>query len=196
MTGFLDASRQWVTRTAPISEHHAWRYMIAVGLASGRILDAACGTGYGSFLLHKVSQQVVGVDKDQDAIDWAKRNFAGPTFVQGDIEDSPWEGEFETVVSLETIEHIKEPDKALKAFRRACVGRFIASVPNEDLYPFKAENFATDSSPHYRHYTPAEFESLLNGHGFNVLRRFCQVSKLDPEPIEGTNGKFLIYVCV
>lgn len=190
----MDRSRQWGRSVGQISLDHVLRYELASKYAQGRILDAACGCGYGSTILAKKGV-VTGVDYSTDAIDWAEEYFAGPNYLLARIEDEPWEGRFETVVSLETIEHIKEPEKALQAFRRACVGKFIASVPNEERYPFKAEVFANDNSPHFRHYTPAEFEGLLVGHGFKVLSRFSQESKLEPQIKEGTDGMFLTYVC-
>ena len=189
-----DQSRQWGATIQHIALDHVYRYALAFAHAEGRILDAACGCGYGSKILEKKGV-VTGVDYSADAIDWAEEHFQGPNYLLARIEDEPWEGKFETVVSLETIEHIKEPEKALKAFRRACVGKFIASVPNEERYPFKAEVFANDASPHFRHYTPAEFEEILAKHGFKVSSRFCQESKLAPEIKEGTDGMFLTYVC-
>lgn len=170
------------------------RYGLAYRYATGRILDAACGCGYGSSLL-MAKGVVTGVDYSANAIDWAEEYFPGPTYLLARIEDEPWEGKYETCVSLETIEHIPEPEKALQAFRRACIGRFIASVPNEERYPFKAENFARDDSPHFRHYTPSEFEALLTGAGFKVLERFCQKSKQEPQVIPGTDGRYMVFVC-
>lgn len=136
----------------------------------------------------------VGVDCNLGAIEWAEEHFSGPEFIQGKIEDEPWSGKFETVVSLETLEHLKDPLIALKAFRRACNGILIASVPNEELYPFKAEAFARDEYPHFRHYTPLQFQELLEAGGFKVVERFCQVSKREPQITAGTAGRFLTFI--
>ena len=191
----LDTSKQWPTCYGDISKHHLARYIFASKRASGRILDASCGAGYGSALLLNYCPAVVGVDVDGQAIAWAQSFFPGPTYLLGDINDEPWAGKFDTVVSLETIEHLPDPSKALKAFRRSCYGEFIVSVPNEEVIPFKAEDFQEDASPHYRHYTPKEFEELLNLHHFEVMSKWCQESKQEPKVVEGTNGRFLIYVC-
>lgn len=190
-----DESRQWGTNYYEIAPDHVLRYQFALGFAKGRVLDAACGCGYGSRMLSTVAEEVVGVDADEDAISWAKAHFPGPSYLRGRIEEVPWEGEFETVVSFETIEHIKEPQAALQAIRRACIGTFIASVPNEELYPFKAETFANDASPHYRHYTPLEFKALLSSAGFTVTKMLRQHSKVKPLLVGGTDGQVLIYVC-
>lgn len=191
----LDGGRQWPTEINSMADHHRIRYEFAAFMAKGRTLDAACGVGYGSYLISQSAPQVVGVDLSHDAINWAKRYFPGPSYICGDITKEPWEGEFETVVSIETIEHLQDPSPALKAFRRACLGTLIASVPNEERYPFKAENFASDEFPHYRHYTPKEFDQLLEDHGFKVIERNTQDSKTQPWMKSGTDGIFLVYVC-
>ncbi len=191
-----DQSRQWPTVYGGVGNHHLCRYEFVALNAAGRILDAACGSGYGSQMLSMGEKDVTGVDISSEAIEWAKENFPGPNYILGRIEDAPWEGVFDTIVSLETIEHMKDPSAALKAFRRACVGQFFVSVPNENNYPFKAENFVHDESPHFRHYRPEEFDELLESNGFKVLDRFCQVNKSQPEIEPGTNGMFITYVCV
>lgn len=189
----LDSSRQWVRTTHAARPDHVRRYELAARYASGRVLDAACGCGYGSKILLGSADLVVGVDSSAQAIHWAEEHFQGPYFIQGKIEEEPWNGKFETVVSLETIEHIREPKDALKAFRRACLGTFIASVPNEDRYQFVAANFARDDSPHFRHYRPHEFEELLKECGFNVTERFCQLDKKG-EIYAGSDGRFMIFI--
>jgi 2-polyprenyl-3-methyl-5-hydroxy-6-metoxy-1,4-benzoquinol methylase len=190
-----DTSRQWGHTVNEIKKDHVNRYRFAEKYVTGRVLDAACGCGYGSKILLENAVEVVGVDYSLEAIEWAREFFRGPHFIRGKIEESPWTGQFETVVSLETLEHLKNPEEALKAFRRSCIGTLIASVPNENLYPFKAEVFANDESPHFRHYRPEEFQDLLEWSGFKVVGRFCQVSKQDPEVVKGTDGRYLVYIC-
>jgi 2-polyprenyl-3-methyl-5-hydroxy-6-metoxy-1,4-benzoquinol methylase len=189
----VDASRQWVKTAKQARPDHWKRYELASRYASGRVLDAACGCGYGSKMLLSSGQLVVGVDSNTSAINWAEEHFQGPYFIHGSIEEEPWTGRFETVVSLETIEHLRDPRVALQAFRRACVGTLIASVPNEDHYPFIAENFARDDSPHFRHYRPMEFEELLKECGFKVTERFCQKDK-QGEIHAGSDGMFIVVV--
>jgi 2-polyprenyl-3-methyl-5-hydroxy-6-metoxy-1,4-benzoquinol methylase len=191
----LDTSRQWGHTVNEIKKDHVNRYRFAKQHVTGRVLDAACGCGYGSKILRENAVEAVGVDDSIEAIEWAREFFRGPQFINGKIEEAPWTGKFETIVSLETLEHIKNPEEALKAFRRSCIGTLIASVPNENLYPFKAEVFANDDSPHFRHYRPEEFQDLLEWSGFKVVGRFCQVSKQEPEVVKGTDGRYLIYVC-
>jgi 2-polyprenyl-3-methyl-5-hydroxy-6-metoxy-1,4-benzoquinol methylase len=185
--------RQYGRGLDEIRPDHLRRYALAASYVSGRVLDAACGCGYGSFILQKAAPVVVGVDRSAQAIGWAEEHFAGPEYIRGQIEDAPWAGQFDTVVSLETLEHLRDPKPALDAFRASCSGVLVASVPNEERYPFKAENFVRDESPHFRHYRPTEFQELLEASGFKVIERFCQKDKLG-EIHGGTDGMFLIYV--
>ena len=189
----LDTSRQWVKTPRAARPDHVKRYELAKRYASGRVLDAACGCGYGSKILMEAANLVVGVDASAQAIQWAEEHFFGPYYINARIEQEPWAGKFETVVSLETLEHLEDPRPALQAFRRACVGTLIASVPNEERYPFIAERFANDESPHFRHYRPSEFEELLKECGFKVTERFCQKDK-QGEIHAGSDGMFLIVI--
>ena len=91
------------------------RYAFASGHAQpGRLLDVACGVGYGTRHLTDSARQLteaLGVDLSESAVGYANERYAnGRTrFVVGDamrFEDP--EG-FDTVVSIETIEHLPDP---------------------------------------------------------------------------------------
>jgi 2-polyprenyl-3-methyl-5-hydroxy-6-metoxy-1,4-benzoquinol methylase len=190
----MDQGRQWATTVGSAHEGHKQRYLFAKQYANGRTLDAACGCGYGSAILLEDAKSVYGIDASPDAIAWAREHFPGPIYMKGKIEDSPWQGKFDTVVCLETIEHVPDPSPVLKALRKACRGKFIVSTPNENRYPFVAEAFANDESPHYRHYTPVQFDELLWNHGFRIISRHFQHGKLDSVK-PGVDGMFMVYVC-
>lgn len=190
-----DQSRMWGTCYSELTAHHIQRYIFAREKLVGKTLDAACGIGYGAAIMANVSPGVVGVDIEEDAIEWARKYFPGPRYICGDISKAPWEGKFDTVVSFETIEHIPNPKEVLRKFRGSCYTKLIVSVPNEEVCPFAASDFAGDKYPHYRHYTPQEFEDLLTWAGFKVKERHCQKSKTEANVVEGTDGRYLIYVC-
>jgi len=100
-----------------LEAEHLARYRWAGALAEGkRVLDAGCGTGYGSELLaSQGAAEVVGVDVDADAIDTASRaDSRRATFAVADLRDLPADlGEFDVVVCFEVLEHIREPEVAL-----------------------------------------------------------------------------------
>lgn len=171
---------------------HVRRYLFAAGLLKGeKVLDMACGCGYGSFLLHGAGNEVTGVDICQEAIDYANKHYQGPNYLCQRAEDT--KGRFDAVVSFETLEHLERPDLLLAGLDTDLL---ISSVPNENLTPFNPENFKNDVYPHKRHYTPDQFEDLLKGAGFKIKAMFCQKDKYTGEVVPGSDGVFLLaYAC-
>lgn len=183
--------RQLGTTLEQIRKGHVERYKFAVDRVSGTVLDAACGCGYGSKLMFDAGCTVIGIDIDAGAIAWAGKYFPGPVYIQADISNLQVLG-IKWAVSFETIEHLKDPAPMLKGLGCA---RLICSVPNEDLLPFRAEDFAGETYPHQRHYTPVQFHDLLNACGWDVTGWHCQKTKDGPiEP--GTDGLYLTYECI
>lgn len=121
------------------AEYEHWqRYKWSAKKLQGKkILDCSCGTGYGSGLL-ALNNEVVGVDISKEAIDFAKKHFKKPNFQIGNAEKLDFEDEsFDVVVSFETIEHLKNPDKFLDEVRRVLKkdGIFLGSIPKEPDTP-------------------------------------------------------------
>lgn len=177
-----------------IRADHRYRYEFAASLVEqgNAVLDAACGTGYGAKILHDAGAIVTAIDIYQPAIDFAQAHYPGPYYLRRDIADV--EGQYDVIVSFETIEHLYDPWRVLNKFRTKC-SLLIASVPNEENYPFNPVTFASDDFPHLRHYTPTEFDDLLGAAGFEVKGKHCQKSK-HGKVESGTDGLFLIYVAV
>lgn len=186
--------RVLVEELGRVPKDHRERYRFASAGISGRVLDAACGCGYGSRMLYGVANEVVGIDIYPNAVKFAAEHYKGPTYKCGDLETVDLGGKFDFVVSLETIEHLKNPELVLKRFREVG-GALIASVPNEEVTPFKPEDWGGHDYPHLRHYTPSQFHELLEGAGWKVAARYCQESKSDWPVKEGTDGRFLVYIC-
>lgn len=185
-----DTTRQYGETIEKIRPDHVKRYIFAAGLIprGKTVLDIACGCGYGSWLLHGCGLEVTGVDISSEAISYAEKHYQGPKYLCKDAKEI--EGRWDAVVSFETLEHLEKPEDVLLNVRSQTV---IASVPNELVLPFKAERFARDLYPHRRHYTPDEFEDLLESTGHPVFEKFCQKDKAG-EVVPGVDGMFLIYV--
>jgi predicted RNA methylase len=184
-----DQTRQYGS-LEQIRRDHVKRYLFAADRLRGkRVLDLACGCGYGSWILHGAGNEVTGADIEAEAIAYAKKNYQGPTYLCQAAEET--KGEYDALVTFETLEHLDDPSIVLKAVQAPLV---IASVPNEERYPFSVERFAGDAYPHKRHYTPKQFDELLESAGFKIRERFCQPSKHEGDLQEGTDGLFLIYV--
>ena len=123
---------------------HWHRYLFAAPLVAGaRVLDVACGEGYGSALLARSAARVTGADLAQDAIAHARRRYAAQAnveFHKADCAALPFaDGSFDAVVSFETIEHVARQDAFLDEVRRVLRsdGLFILSCPNKIEYTDK-----------------------------------------------------------
>ena len=149
---------------------HLNRYLIVRSLCRDRrVLDLACGEGYGSFLMANNwgAASVAGVDISEDAIANARKLFPSPKVEYQQHAAEKVEGLFEPasfdlVVSLETIEHVADPKLVLQNIRALLrPGGLIAiSCPNDHWYyrgPGEHNPF------HQRQYTLREFLELTEG---------------------------------
>ena len=124
----------------PLVYEHLHRYALALGLAKGkRVLDIACGEGYGANLLADVGSKVTGVDLDAATIAHAKAKYQRDNlhFVRGSCTEIPCEdGSIDLVASFETIEHISEHDAFLSEIKRVLApgGILVISSPHKAEY--------------------------------------------------------------
>jgi SAM-dependent methyltransferase len=126
-----------------IAYEHWHRYAFARRFAAGkRVLDAACGEGYGTALLAAVAASVVGIDIDIATIDHARATYGEGKrirFLAGSCTGLPLpSASFDVVVSFETIEHLPaaEQSEMLSEFARVLApdGVLVISSPNRRLY--------------------------------------------------------------
>jgi len=126
--------------TGEIWHEHWHRYALALPLARDRrVLDAACGEGYGSSLLGRVAREVTGVDVAPDVVAHATSRYgaANVRFVAGSCAALPLpDAAFDVVVSFETIEHLAAQAEMLAEFRRVLApgGVLVLSSPNRPAY--------------------------------------------------------------
>jgi len=103
-----------------------------------RVLDAACGAGYGSYYLStKEAGKVYGIDIESSAIEWANTTYSklsnNLNFSIDDINSLKHkDDDFDVVVSFETLEHLPVLDNYFKEIKRVLKkdGLFIVSVPD------------------------------------------------------------------
>lgn len=157
---------------------HWHRYAFALPLAKGRrVLDAACGEGYGSALLAGVAESVLGVDLSREAIDHAQQRYADRAnlrFLQADVTrlDELPDASFDLIVSLETLEHVQAQEPLLDGFRRLLApdGVLLVSTPDKTQY----NAHGGEPNPfHLRELERDEFEALLSSR-FAHRRLFAQ----------------------
>ena len=148
------------------NEHRA-RYWFARRFASGKnVLDAACGTGYGSALLAETARSVVGVDVARDALDYAQQHFRAPNarLTQADCLALPFSaGRFDLVVAFEIIEHLDNVEAFLAELRRVldASGLLVLSTPNRLYY---TDDRGEINPFHRKEFSCPEFEEVLRPH--------------------------------
>lgn len=150
-----------------IFNEHLVRYRLASRLVSGKkVLDIACGSGYGSKILAEAGGLVTGMDISGEAIANAEKFFSHQniTYKVGSGESLEFENEFfDVVVSFETIEHLENPEKYLKELSRVIKkeGMVLISTPNKEV-------FGQQNPYHLKEYTRDEFQSEVEKHFSNV----------------------------
>jgi O-antigen biosynthesis protein len=147
-----------------IALEHLHRYVVACELASGKkVLDIACGEGYGSAMLAEVAHYVVGVDISREAIAHAtsKYNESNLEFKIGSCDEIPLPASsIDLVVSFETIEHHDQHEQMLSEIKRILRPGGVLIISSPDKYEYSvAPNY---SNPyHVRELYRHEFEELM-----------------------------------
>jgi ubiquinone/menaquinone biosynthesis C-methylase UbiE len=189
-------------------------------LAPGqRVLDLGCGWAYGTTWARELGCEVAGIDLGLDQLRWARASLERGSqlgLTQANARALPFrDGTFDRAFSVEMMEHVFRPDRAVVLSEIARVlkpeGRFALSTPNpsspiervKDLavhwpalrrrLPSACFPEATDDEEvyhPYRYHHPlplGELTERLEGAGFEVegARRFLWVPKTLPDPLLG-----------
>ena len=153
---------------------HLKRYVFASPLCrSKQVLDVACGTGYGTYYLAAFVERVVGVDRSQEAIAYAKRRYGDPKaefYVMDACELAFQHESFDLVCSFETIEHLGDVGAYLKGVVRVLRpdGLYLVSTPC-----VKRSTRAPQNPFHTQEWSPRDFKALLETR-FASVRLFGQ----------------------
>jgi len=160
-------------RTLPdVPEENYWfrRHLvvyewIASRVGGRRVVDLACGEGYGSAVLARNAVSVVGVDANPDAFEHARLKYSGPrlSFERNMIE--LWDGDVDCVVFLQTIEHVQDPDAVLDRIR-SLIGRDgVAYVSTPNVLTLAPQGEERSGNPwHVKEYRAGEFRTLCERH--------------------------------
>jgi SAM-dependent methyltransferase len=146
----------------PTFWEHVYRYALASRFVAGkRVLDIACGEGYGAAALQKAgAARVIGVDVSESTCRHA-RNKYGLDARPGTAEKIPLsDNSVDVIVSFETIEHVPNPIGFLDECVRILTpgGRLIISTPDEEVYTGR---LGTRNPYHCSEMTESEFSALL-----------------------------------
>jgi SAM-dependent methyltransferase len=159
-------------RTLPdVPEENYWfrRHLvvyewIAKRVTGRRVVDMACGEGYGTGVLSRQAAHVTGVDANPEAYAHAKAKYESDrvSIVRDLIET--YSEPADAVVFLQTIEHLQDAPAALRHFAQMLQpgGAVYVSTPNVlTLAPEGAER--SDNPFHIHEYRAGEYFDLCRG---------------------------------
>lgn len=193
-------------------EHHQ-RYLSIRELVKGKVVvDAASGSGYGSYILADSATQVFGLDISANAVKFAEQAYPKDNlqFCQGSILALPLaDNSIDVIVSFETIEHVAEfaQNEFLKECKRILkpAGILIISTPDKAIYS-DLPNYNNEF--HVKEFYREEFFAYLSKF-FNkiaIVRQFISLgyffaggfsstfTLINKESIKN-EGKYLIAFC-
>lgn len=149
------------------------RYKFAmkmIGL-SKTVLELGCNEGLGTYYLSEFAKNVLGVDFDEEAIQWAKRTLSSDklSFKYDNFMDKKY-GEYDAVVSYDVIEHIyrkgeKNYFETVKVNLKK-TGIFLIGTPNIEASRFESPETKT---AHINLYSGDRLIETLNEHFSNVF---------------------------
>jgi 2-polyprenyl-3-methyl-5-hydroxy-6-metoxy-1,4-benzoquinol methylase len=157
--------------SARIVQIHCHHYELASRLAKNRrILDIACGSGYGSNILFEAGANlVVGVDYNPEAVTYASRRYKSPqvNFICADAADFTWQHQFDLITCFETIEHLDDPAGFLSKLKMLLAG-------GGDLYLSLPIGETRHFDPYHKHvFTVGAIKNLVGNAGFDIEFERC-----------------------
>jgi ubiquinone/menaquinone biosynthesis C-methylase UbiE len=196
---------------------HLARYLFASRLCRHkRVLDLACGSGYGSATLAQSASVVIGLDNSSDAIAHARSSYPmwNLHFLLASATTLPFgDRSFDLITAFELIEHLHDWQALLEEARRLLKqgGQLIVSTPNH-LYYTESRRLAGPNPFHVHEFEFAEFQSALRAvfphvsmfvqnHADGVVFRPLDPAnstadlRMETGPVDAATSHFFLAVC-
>ena len=153
----VPAENYWFRRHLAVYE---W---IGARTIGRRVIDMACGEGYGSEVLSRGAARVLAVDANPEAHEHARLRYRRQnlSFERGLVETHGNAGSFDAVVFLQTIEHVHDPVAVLEHFRSLLAPGGTAYISTPNLLTLAAPGADKSDNPwHLKEYRSDEFRTL------------------------------------
>jgi ubiquinone/menaquinone biosynthesis C-methylase UbiE len=151
-----EIASETITSDNPIHQRLLKAYVIAANLVKGDLLEVGCGEGRGIDWLLPKCNSYSAIDKIQPVIDKLKHKYPQANFISGNLPPLPYADQsFDTVVSFQVIEHIRDDHFYLKEINRILKpgGTAYITTPNRPM--------SLSRNPwHEREYTADELTNL------------------------------------
>jgi 2-polyprenyl-3-methyl-5-hydroxy-6-metoxy-1,4-benzoquinol methylase len=134
---------------APFFAEHLARYKHAIAFVENKtVLELASGKGYGSYLLSNYCKSIIGIDLNEESLDFASRNYINSNlkFTKQDVTKlASLDQKFDVIIAFEIIEHIQpeQTEQFLKGISNTLKenGCLLISTPNHEVPDFHINNF-------------------------------------------------------
>ena len=149
-----------------------------------RLLDVGCGEGTLAYRLRGQFREVHGIDISKEAIRFAREKGIEGRVLNINEKPLPYpDRTFDTVTSLDVIEHVFDPIRFVKEIHRVLTpgGHAVLSTPNirkiQRIASLIAGHFPRTSydpvgydGGHLHYFTSRDMKNLMEQHGFAVTR--------------------------
>ncbi|MGH2835169.1 MAG: class I SAM-dependent methyltransferase [Solirubrobacteraceae bacterium] len=154
----VPAENYWYRRHLAVYE---W---IAARVAGQRVIDMACGEGYGAAALALTAAEVVGVDANPEAFEHARLRYLEPnlSFERALVERYGEPGvAYDAVSFLQTVEHVANPEDVLRHFRGLLAPGGVVYVSTPNLLTIAPKGAQKSENPwHVKEYVAHDFRAL------------------------------------
>jgi len=160
-------------RTLPdVPEENYWfrRHLavydwIAARVGGLRVIDMACGEGYGSDVLARTAASVVGVDANPEAFEHARLRYRRENLRFERDMVSRFGEACDVVVFLQTIEHVEDPDDVLEHFKALIGVRGVVYLSTPNVLTLAPSGAPRSGNPwHVHEYRATEIRALCAEH--------------------------------
>lgn len=171
----MSDERQQLNINSPWWGEHVHRYKIALKhiQEQDKVLDIACGTGFGTELIFQKTKGVIGGDLDNETIESNKKHYSGISFETMNVTKTTYSDDyFDVIVSFETIEHTTQYREMLKELKRITKKGGIVIISTPNFYLNSPKGIIINPF-HTQEFTPKEFKELI-GEYFSEFEHYGQ----------------------
>lgn len=152
-----------------------------------RVLDVGCGIGPYVDRLCRLGKECIGIDTNAEAIA-AGRALGRPLEVASAYELPFDDGSFDSVILVETLEHLPEPERALAEAARVARSTLVLTVPDIGVLPVMSKKFVVPwhmlDATHVNFFTPEIMRKALLRHASScTVTTLGQFFDVDGEPV-------------
>lgn len=142
--------------------------------AVGNVLDIGCGTGHFLSYLKSKKWNVLGIEPNASAAEYARNNFGLSVFDENKLKDLE-NSKFNLITMWHVLEHVHNLNERLNLIHQVLGddGVFILALPNPDSFDAKYyKNYwaAYDVPRHLYHFTKTDISRLAERHDFYLKK--------------------------